>query len=222
MATSRKLVPCKQIPKAIGQLGGHVKMGVKHPVGARTKCPMALVSAVPLAPGSDRMVLAFLDRSHPEDTFDYKPESGDNAVIVAEIKSLGLSMLKGVCPGDWRGLKLDWGEEIEEPLDLDVDPIGLSLKESDAWIDQVDELGVDCTKWGGFPLWVRERLDLEKLCGRPVRFHHRIAGDLIDLGLGDGGVVMVFVYEDESGGCLVWQEAGGGKERHYYHYQTVR
>ena len=44
----------------IGQLGGHVKRGITHPRGQRTGKTMALVSALPLEPGSDKMVLACL------------------------------------------------------------------------------------------------------------------------------------------------------------------
>ncbi len=62
---SRPLVRASGPVQAIGQIGGHVKRGVKHPHGRRTGKAMALISAVPLAEGSDRLVLAFIDRSIP-------------------------------------------------------------------------------------------------------------------------------------------------------------
>jgi hypothetical protein len=100
-----------------------------------------------------------------------------------------------------------YGAAINEPVDLDVDPTGLDVAASDAWVDMVDELGCDCTKSGGFPLWANAPIDVEGLCGRPLTFHHRIAGDLVDLKLGDGGVVFVFVNPDNSGGALCWQQS---------------
>ena len=76
---SRTLVRAPNPTLAIGQLGGHVKRGITHPRGKRTGKSMALISALPLAPGSDRMVLTFLDRSDPAESFDYLPHKGDNA-----------------------------------------------------------------------------------------------------------------------------------------------
>jgi hypothetical protein len=191
----------------IGQIGGHVKMGFKHPRGKRTGKTMALVSALPLAPDSDRMVLAFMDRSDPSESFDNLPHKGDNAVVIVPRAGLGLSVINGVCPGDWKGIKVAMGPAIEEPVDLDVDPTGLDVAASDRWVDLVDDLGCDCTKLGGYPLWANTPIDVERLMGRPQRFHHRIAGDLIDLKLGDGGVVYVFVDPDGEGGSLCWQQA---------------
>ena len=192
---------------AIGQLGGHVKRGIKHPRGQRTGKTMALVSALPLAPGSDKMVLAFMDRSEPSESFDYLPHKGDNLVVVALRDEVHLSVINGVCPGDWKGMKVALGNAIEEPVDLDVDPTGLDLAASDRWVDLVDELGCDCSKLGGFPLWANAPVDVEHLVGRKQRFHHRLTADLIDFKLGDGGVVYVFVDEDGTGGSLCWQQA---------------
>jgi hypothetical protein len=191
----------------IGQLGGHVKRGVKHPRGHRTGKTMALVSALPLAPGSDKMVLAFMDRSEPAESFDYLPHKGDNLVVVAPKDEVHLSVINGVCPGDWKGMKVALGDAIEEPVDLDVDPTGLDLAASDRWVDLVDELGCDCSKLGGFPLWANAPVDVERLVGRKQRFHHRLTADLVDFKLGDGGVVYVFVDEDGTGGSLCWQQA---------------
>ena len=204
--TSHRIVRAPNPKLAIGQIGGHVKMGFAHPKGKRTGATMALVSALPLAPGSDRLVLSFMDRSDPAETFDYKPGSGDNAVVVVPAKGIGLSIINGVCPGDWKGAKVMLGDAIDEPVDLDVDPTALDVAASDAWVDLVDELGCDCTKVGGYPLWANEPLDIDRVMGAPHRFHHRIAGDLVDLKLGDGGVVYVFVDEGE-GGALCWQQA---------------
>lgn len=204
--TSYRLVRATDPRRAIGQIGGHVKSGFPHPKGRRTGMPMALVSALPLEPGSDRMVLAFMDRSDRSETFDDRPGSGDNAVVVVPAKDIQLSLINGVCPGDWRGVKVALGEAMQEPVDLDVDPTGLDLAASDAWVDLVDEIGCDCTKLGGYPLWANVPLDIDHIMGRPHRFHHRIAGDLLDLGLGHGGVVFVFV-DDQGGGALCWQEA---------------
>ncbi|MFW5882372.1 MAG: hypothetical protein ACOCVS_01950 [Planctomycetota bacterium] len=215
MPTSRKLVRAPNPQQAIGQLGGHVKRGLETPHGKRTGMPMALVSAVPLEPGSDRMVVSFIDRSAPVETRDNLPHLGDNAVLVVPAEALSLSLIKGVNPGDWRGAKLAYGETMEEPVDLDVDPTGLDVEASDAWVDLVDEIGCDCTKCGGYPLWANAPIDVEALTGRKLDFHHRIAGDLIDLALADGGVVYVFVDRDGSGGALCWQSAGGGAEQTY-------
>ncbi len=192
---------------AIGQIGGHVKRGIKHPRGQRTGKTMALVSALPLEPGSDKMVLAFMDRSEPSESFDYLPHKGDNLVVVAPRDEVHLSVINGVCPGDWKGMKIALGDAIEEPVDLDVDPTGLDLAASDRWVDLVDELGCDCSKLGGFPLWANAPVDVERLVGRKQRFHHRLTADLIDFKLGDGGVVYVFVDEDGTGGSLCWQQA---------------
>src|SRR4051812_20539677 len=103
---SHRLVRAPAPPLAIGQIGGHVKMGCKHPKGRRTGKTMALVSALPLAPDSDRMVLAFMDRSDPHESFDNLPHKGDNAVLVVPKLGLGLSVINGVCPGDWKGIKV--------------------------------------------------------------------------------------------------------------------
>ncbi len=192
---------------AVGQLGGHVKRGYAHPKGQRTGKTMALVSAVPLAIGSDKMVLAFMDRSDPAETFDYLPHKGDNAVVVVAKDALSLSVINGVCPGDWKGAKIAIGAQIDEPIDLDVDPTGLDLAASDQWVDLVDELGCDCSKLGGFPLWANAPMDVEKLVGRPQRFHHRLSGDVVDFKLGDGGVIYVFLDEDGTSGSLCWQQA---------------
>ena len=204
---SRPIIRAPNPSLAIGQIGGHVKMGFPHPRGKRTGKTMALVSAFPLAADSDRMVLAFMDRSDPSESFDYLPHKGDNAVVIVPKLGLGLSAINGVCPGDWKGLKVMLGDAIEEPVDLDVDPTGLDVAASDAWVDLVDELGCDCSKVGGYPLWANAPLDVEKLVGRAQRFHHRITGDLVDFKLGDGGVVYVFVDEDGDGGSLCWQQA---------------
>jgi hypothetical protein len=207
--TSHKLIRAPTPQLAVGQLGGHVKMGFKHPKGKRTGAVMALVSAVPLEPGSDRIVLAFMDRSDPNETFDYQPHQGDNLVVVVPKAQIGLSIINGVNPGDWKGAKIMLGDTMEEPLDLDVDPTGLDVAVSDAWVDQVDEIGCDCSKLGGYPLWANTPIDVDGLCGRPLRFHHRLTSDLVDFKLGDGGVVYVFVDEDGlGGGALCWQQAG--------------
>ena len=204
---SRPLVRAASPQQAIGQLGGHVKRGLKHPLGKRTGRPMALVSALPLDDESEIMVLAFMDRSEPGETFDNQPHKGDNAVVLMPRSEVFLSVINGVCPGDWKGCKVGYGESIEEPVDLDVDPTGLDLAASDRWVDMVDELGCDCTKVGGYPLWTNAPLDVEGLCQREVVFHHRIAGDLLDMKLGDGGVVYVFVDGHGGGGALCWQQA---------------
>jgi len=193
---------------AVGQIGGHIKRGYAHPKGKRTGATMALVSALPLAPGSDKMVLSFMDRSDPTESFDYKPGSGDNHVAIVPAAEVFLSVINGVCPGDWKGAKVMFGDQITEPVDLDVDPTALDVAASDAWVDLVDELGCDCTKLGGYPLWANEPLDIDRIMKREMTFHHRIAGDLVDLRLGEGGVVYVFVDKDGSGGALCWQQAG--------------
>jgi hypothetical protein len=192
---------------AIGQLGGHLKRGIKHPRGPRTNKAMALVSGLPLAPDSDRMVLAFMDRSAPGETFDEQPHRGDNVVMIVPRTEVHLSIVNGVCPGDVKGLKVVLGPVIEEPTDLDVDNTGMDITASDAWVDMVDELGVDCTKMGGYPLWANTPIDVEGLCKRKLRFHHRIAGDLVDFKIGDGGVIYVFVDEEGDGGALCWQQS---------------
>ena len=51
--------------------------------------------------------------------------------------------------------------------------------------------------------------------GKPMRFHHRITSDVIDLDLAEGYVVYVFVAEDGSDGCVLWQRSGGGAESTY-------
>lgn len=204
---SQPLVRAPTPPLAIGQIGGHVKMGFKHPRGQRTGKTMALVSALPLAPGSDRLVLSFMDRSDPIESFDYLPHKGDNLVAIVPKLGIGLSVINGVCPGDWKGVKVMYGDPIKEPVNLDVDPTGLDMAASDAWVDLVDELGCDCCKVGGYPLWANAPLDVEHLVGRPQRFHHRLAGELVDFKLGDGGVIYVFVDEEGDGGSLCWQQA---------------
>lgn len=204
---SRPLVRTADPRQAIGQLGGHVKRGVKHPVGRRTGKAMALVSALPFAPEDERLVLSFMDRSDPGLTFDHLPNRGDNAVLVVPRAEVHLSVINGVCPGDWKGIKVAFGEPIEEPVDLDVDPTGMDVAASDRWVDLADDLGVDCSKVGGYPLWANAPLDVDRLAGRRQQFHHRITSDLIDLRLGDGGVVFVFVDPDGSGGSLLWQQA---------------
>ena len=205
---SRPLIRATNPSLAIGQLGGHVKRGVKHPRGQRTGKTMALVSALPLAEDSELMVLTFLDRSDPLESFDNLPHKGDNAVIIAPKSEVFLSVIHGVCPGDWKGFKVAYGEEINEPVDLDVDATGLDMAASDAWVDMVDELGCDCTKIGGYPLWANGPMDIDRMVGRPQRFHHRITSDLSVFKLGDGGVVFVFVDEDGGDkGSVCWQQA---------------
>jgi hypothetical protein len=221
---SRPLERCPKPKEAIGQLGGHVKTGVAHPQGQRTGNPMALVSALPLADDDDRMILTFLDRTDPLETFDNQPGSGDNAVVIVPRDSVGLSIVKGVCVGDWRGAKVQYGPEVEEPVDLDVDPTGLDLDGSDAWVDMVDDLGVDCSKQGGYPLWQAKPVDIDAEMGGKYQFHHRLTSDLVafDSDMGDGVVIYVFVNEDRSDGCVCWHRSGGGEERTYSHYQDSR
>ncbi len=172
---------------------------------------MALVSALPLAPGSDQLVLAFMDRSDPPETFDYMPHQGDNLVVVVPKNEVHLSVINGVCPGDWKGAKVCFGDSIDEPVDLDVDATGMDVAASDRWVDLVDELGCDCSKFGGYPLWANTPIEVEHLVGRPLRFHHRLTADVIDFKLGDGGVIYVFVDADlsagGSSGALCWQQA---------------
>jgi hypothetical protein len=204
---SHPIVRAQDPRTAVGQLGGHIKRGFKHPLGQRTRKPMALVSALPLTADSDLMVLAFIDRSDPSSTFDYLPHKGDNAVVVVPKVEVHLSIVAGVCPGDWKGVKVSLGSAIDEPVDLDVDPSGLDVAASDRWVDLVDELGSDCTKLGGYAVWANAPIDVDALVGRPQRFHHRIAGDIVDLKLGDGGVVYVFVDVDGVSGSLLWQQA---------------
>ena len=192
---------------AVGQLGGHVKRGFPHPRGKRTGKTMALVSALPLSADSDRLVLAFMDRSDPSESFDYLPHKGDNAVVIVPKAEVHLSVINGVCPGDWKGAKVGLGDEIDEPVDLDVDATGLDMAASDRWVDLVDELGCDCSKLGGYPLWANAPIDVERLVGRSQRFHHRLTSDVVDFKLGDGGVIYVFVDEDGETGSLCWQQA---------------
>jgi hypothetical protein len=204
---SHTLVRAPNPQLAVGQLGGHVKRGFAHPIGPRTKKRMALVSALPLAPESDRMVLSFMDRSDPAETFDYLPQKGDNLVAIVPKAEVHLSIVGGVCPGDWKGVKVQLGSPIDEPVDLDVDATGLDVAASDRWVDLVDELGCDCSKLGGYPLWANAPLDIDRLVGRLQRFHHRLTGDLVDFKLGDGGVIYVFVDVDGQSGSLCWQQA---------------
>jgi len=204
---SRPLVRAPNPTISIGQLGGHVKRGVKHPRGQRTGKTMALVSALPLADDSELMVLSFMDRSDPFESFDNLPHKGDNAVIIAPKSDVHLSTIHGVCPGDWKGMRVAYGDDIDEPVDLDVDATGLDMAASDKWVDLVDELGCDCSKVGGYPLWANAPLDLDVLMGKPQRFHHRITSDLVDYKLGDGGVIYVFVDEDGDKGSICWQQA---------------
>ncbi len=222
MVTSRQLIRVPNPKLADGQLGGHVKRGVAHPEGARTGAAMALISALPLAPGSDKMVLTFLDRYSPVDSFDYKPNSGDNAVIIVPKDEVFLSGIFGVCPGDWKGAKIAFGDEMEEPVDLDIDPTGLDLDASDAWVDMVDGIGCDCTKFGGYPIWQNIPVDIDDVMGKPMHFHHRISADIIDFELGDGYVIYVFVSEDETDGCVLWQRLGGGSETTYNTHTSGR
>jgi len=220
MLTSRPLTRAPKPLEAVGQIGGHVKSGIEIPHGARTDQAMALVSALPLAGDDDRLVLVFLDRADPVETFDNKPGSGDNAVLLVPREEVKLSIIKGVSVGDWRGVKVDYGPPIEEPTDLDVDPTGLDLVASDAWVDLVDDLGCDCSKVGGYPLWSSVPVDVDDVMGQPMRFHHRLTNDLVEWNLGEGGgVIYVFVSEDASTGCVLWQETGGGAEQTYHHYQ---
>jgi hypothetical protein len=205
--TSRVLTRAPNPTLAIGQLGGHVKRGVAHPRGRRTGKTMALVSALPFDDSDGRMVLTFMDRSDPAESFDYLPHKGDNAVLIVPKSEVHLSIVNGVCPGDWKGVKVQYGPRVEEPTDLDVDPTGLGVAESDAWVDLVDELGVDCSKVGGYPLWANEPLDVEKMTQRSLVFHHRLTSDLIDYKLGDGGVIYVFTTMDGAEGCVCWQQA---------------
>lgn len=184
-----------------------MKRGCPHPKGKRTGATMALVSALPLDTDPERLVLTFMDRSDPHETFDYMPHKGDNRVVIVPRSEVFLSAIHGVNPGDWKGAKVVLGDEIEEPEDLDIDPTGLDMAASDRWVDQVDELGCDCSKLGGYPLWANAPVDVEGLCGRPLRFHHRITSDVVDFKLGDGGVVYVFVDEDGDGGAVLWQQA---------------
>ena len=204
---SHRIIRALTPKDALGQLGGHIKRGCAHPVNPRTGKTMALVSALPLSADSDKMVLSFMDRSDSSETFDAHPAKGDNAVLIVPRAEVHTSSLNGVCAGDWKGLKVAFGEAMEEPMDLDIDPTGLDLKESDRWVDLVDEIGCDCTKLGGYPLWTNAPIEVEELTGKKLRFHHRIAGDLVDLKLGDGGVVYVFVEIDGNGGALCWQQA---------------
>jgi hypothetical protein len=204
---SHRLVRAPNPQLAVGQLGGHVKRGFAHPVGPRTKKRMALVSALPLAPGADQMVLSFMDRSDPSETFDRLPHKGDNLVAIVPKAEVHLSVVGGVCPGDWKGVKIMLGDQMEEPVDLDVDPTGLDVAASDRWVDLADEVGCDCSKLGGYPLWANAPLDIDELVKRPQRFHHRITGDLVDFKLGDGGVIFVFVDVDGQSGSLCWQQA---------------
>ena len=204
---SRPLIRASNSSLAIGQIGGHVKRGVKHPRGQRTGKTMALVSALPLMDDSDLLVLSFMDRSDPHESFDNLPHKGDNAVVIAPASEVFLSVIHGVCPGDWKGMKVAYGKDIKEPVDLDVDATGLDMAASDAWVDLVDTLGCDCSKVGGYPLWANAPLDMDMLMGRSQRFHHRLTSDLIDFKLGDGGVIFVFVDEDGNQGSICWQQA---------------
>jgi hypothetical protein len=207
MTTSHPLIRAPSPAAAVGQLGGHVKMGMKHPRGRRTNKPMALVSALPLEPGSDRLVLSFIDRTDPHETFDRQPHQGDNQVLIVPKAQIGLSTINGVCIGDFKGVKVAFGPAIEEPPELDADPTSLDLATSDRWFELVEELACDCSKLGGYALWPGEPVDVAKLMGRPQRFHHRIATDLINFKLGDGGVIIVHVDVDGDGGSLCWQES---------------
>jgi hypothetical protein len=204
---SRPLLRAPNPTISVGQLGGHVKRGFKHPRGQRTGKSMALISALPLKDDSDLMVLAFMDRSDPYESFDSQPHKGDNAVVIVPKSEVHLSVINGVCPGDWKGARVVYGDGIKEPVDLDVDPTGLDVKASDEWVDLVDDLGCDCSKVGGYPLWANAPLDIDHLMGKPHRFHHRLTSDLVDFKLGDGGVIYVFVAEDETSGALCWQQA---------------
>jgi hypothetical protein len=204
---SRTLVRAPNPLLAIGQLGGHVKRGLEHPRGKRTGKSMALVSALPFADGDDRMILTFLDRSDPAESFDYAPHKGDNAVLIVPKADVHLSIVNGVCPGDVKGMKVLYDKTIIEPHDLDVDQTGLDVAASDRWVDMVDELGCDCTKVGGYPLWANEPVDVDKLTGKNLVFHHRLTADLVDFKLGDGGVIYVFATADGSSGAVCWQQA---------------
>ena len=95
----------------------------------------------------------------------------------------------------------------------------MDLDASDAWVDMVDELGCDCSKLGGYPLWANEPVDVDDIMGEPMMFHHRITGDILDLDLGEGAVIYVFINERGDKGCIYYQLSGGGSETVYHHYQ---
>ena len=90
---SRPLIRASNSSLAIGQIGGHVKRGVKHPRGQRTGKTMALVSALPLMDDSELLVLSFMDRSDPHESFDNLPHKGDNAVTAIQFHVLIVSAL---------------------------------------------------------------------------------------------------------------------------------
>jgi hypothetical protein len=203
---SHRIVRAPNPALALGQLGGHIKRGFKHPIGPRTKKPMALVSALPLHLASDKMVLSFMDRSDPTASYDNQPHKGDNAVVIVPKAEIHLSVISGVCPGDWKGVKIAFGEAIDEPEELDIDPTGLNIADSDRLMDQVEELGCDCSKLGGYPLWTKKIVDVDLLMGRRESFHHRLTADVVDFKLGDGGVVFVFVDAEGEAGALLWQQ----------------
>jgi hypothetical protein len=218
MLRSHRLVATKNFANAVGQIGGHIARGFAHPKGQRTGKPMALVSALPLEPGSDRMVLAFMDRSDPVETYDNRPGSGDNAVVVVNKSEVFTSIVRGVCVGDIRGVKVELGDELKEPEDVNTDPTALTMAEYDNWLELVDENGLDCSKLGGYPIWTARPEDVEKAAGKKQIFHHRISADLIDFKLGEGAVIYVFLDEDKQAGTLCWIRSGGGAETTYSHY----
>lgn len=224
MRQSRSLLRCPKPLDAIGQIGGHVKSGISHPLGKRTNKPMALVSALPLELGSDLLVLTFLDRTDPVETFDNQPGSGDNAVLIVPKSEVSLSAIKGVCVGDWRGAKIEYGPVVEEPEDLDVDPTILTVDESDGLLDMVDELEIDGCKQGGYPLWLAKPIDVDEAMGGSYHFHHRLSSGLVDFDsdMGDGVVIYVFISEDKQHGAVCWQRSAGGEERTYGHYTDSR
>lgn len=226
MKQSRLLQRSPKPIEAIGQIGGHVKSGIMHPMGKRTNRAMALVSALPLNDDADddRMVLAFLDRTDPVETFDNQAGSGDNAVIIVSRSEIGLSAVNGVCLGDWRGCKVRYAETIDEPDELDVDPSTLDVEASDTFVDLVDELGIDASKQGGYPLWQTKPVDIDAIMDGRYLFHHRLTSDLVnfDGDMGEGVVIYVFVAEDGSDGAICWQRSGGGAERTYGHYTDSR
>ena len=89
---------------------------------------------------------------------------------------------------------------------------------SDAWVDLVDDLGCDCSKVSGYPVWANAPVDVSHLMGKEMVFHHRLTSDVCNYDLAGGGIIYVYVTPDGSEGAILWQVSGGCVERPHSHY----
>ena len=203
----RTLVRAPNPQLAIGQIGGHLKRGRASRAASAPARPWRWCPLYRWRPASDHGAhLPIGSQRSRRDLRQSTAPGRQSGGVVVPPGRCHLSVIRRLS-GRLEGREADVGRESPSRstsmsiTGLDVAAsrcLGRRGRRSRLRLHQDGRLSA---------LWANAPIDVSMACASSLRFHHRIAGDLVDLKLGDGGVVYVFVTTSRGGGALCWQQS---------------